>query len=351
MSESKSLVVVRSGSRYVSDLSIGLHPLAILNISDYYTRMHLSKQSIYGGLIGKQTGREISIEQSFEFRSAVNGELDGFLIMRKLEQFKSCFEDLDFIGWFYIPAISPYEPSTDILQIHEFLSRFHNDTPPLLLVMDPAKATSDLPIIIYETLFTEDGSCQFAEVPHRIESDEAEHIGVLYVAKKDQVIQTADIKPTTDPSADNSLKNGEGSSVTTSGNSSKAKTTAISGNLATMNKSEEIISQLSSQSSAINMLYSRIEIVQEYLTAVLQIPQEQLTSDDFEILRQMDALVGRLGTEDLATIAQGHEFDGLLASMLGVITKGVKYGLDLNMKRQIMELPINSRLGKTAKSN
>lgn len=55
-----------------SGLKIGLHPLALLSISDYTTR-HTLRQStgpIVGALLGTQQGRDIAIEQAYEVKVA-----------------------------------------------------------------------------------------------------------------------------------------------------------------------------------------------------------------------------------------------------------------------------------------
>ncbi|KAJ8097969.1 hypothetical protein POJ06DRAFT_26039 [Lipomyces tetrasporus] len=321
-----SLVIPNAA--YSTDLTIGLHPLAILNISDFYTRAHLSRTDLLGGLIGKQTGRDVSIEHTFEFRLA-DGQIDEDLLNKKLEQFKACFEDLDFVGWFYIPLQLPYEPTEELIPVHQYLAKFHNDTPPLLLILNPSAEavmnTQSLPITIYETLFTETGKPQFVEVQHRIDSFEAEHIGVLYVAKQDAVV-TAEKKDTTESSlagrgkAKEKMKKDEAADTMTSSNA------------------EEIVSQLNSQANAVKMLHSRLQILQQYLDYVQSLPDEAVSVADLEVLRQIDGLVGRLSTENFGDVAQGQQIDGLLAALLGLVTKGVKYGVELNAKRQMLDV-------------
>jgi COP9 signalosome complex subunit 6 len=52
-----------------SGLQIALHPLALLSVSDYITRHTLreAKGPIIGALLGVQSGREISVEEAYEF--------------------------------------------------------------------------------------------------------------------------------------------------------------------------------------------------------------------------------------------------------------------------------------------
>jgi COP9 signalosome complex subunit 6 len=51
-----------------SDMHAALHPLVVLNISDYITRHTLRRQPgpIVGGLLGQHSGHEITIEHAFD---------------------------------------------------------------------------------------------------------------------------------------------------------------------------------------------------------------------------------------------------------------------------------------------
>lgn len=77
-------------------LSIKLHPLVLLTISDFITRHSLRGQHgpIVGAVIGQQNGREITMEHAFECNvkagEAINGEerviLDENFFATRLEQ-------------------------------------------------------------------------------------------------------------------------------------------------------------------------------------------------------------------------------------------------------------------------
>lgn len=77
-------------------LSIKLHPLVLLTISDFITRHSLRGQHgpIVGAVIGQQNGREITMEHAFECNvkagETVNGEetviLDENFFATRLEQ-------------------------------------------------------------------------------------------------------------------------------------------------------------------------------------------------------------------------------------------------------------------------
>ncbi len=76
-----------------SGLQVALHPLPILEISDYITRGYLRgyKGAIVGALLGQQNGREITIEHSFTCKSEKVGtsgyyQLDEGWFTERLDQ-------------------------------------------------------------------------------------------------------------------------------------------------------------------------------------------------------------------------------------------------------------------------
>ncbi|KAK9454481.1 hypothetical protein V1511DRAFT_502120 [Dipodascopsis uninucleata] len=352
-----SLVAQNHGGS--SDLTIGLHPLALLNISDYFTRAHLSRSMMVGGLIGRQDGRDVSIEQAFEFKLTDGGTIDENLFSTKLEQYKAVFPDLYFIGWFHIPLAPPYEPTEDILGLHEFLARFHNDTPPLLMILNARLALestgelSRLPITIYETVIVENGQPQFVEVMHRIESSEAEHIGILYVAKQDSVDSAeGDVTKSLDPGKSvterrdtqdelepTSVKAiGKGKAISREPLIMSPVVGALAATASAGASTEEIVSQLTSQTNAVRMLLSRLQLLQSYLSYVRSKPADELTAADFEILRLVSGLIGRLGADTVSDDTINVQVDALLVGILGLVTNGMKIGKDMNKKRQTLDM-------------
>lgn len=74
-----------------SSLSVQLHPLVLLTISDYITRHTLRQQEgpIVGAIIGQQNGRQVTLEHAFEckLRSQDNNVLiDDEWFAERLEQ-------------------------------------------------------------------------------------------------------------------------------------------------------------------------------------------------------------------------------------------------------------------------
>lgn len=79
-----------------SQLQAVLHPLVLLNISDYITRHTLREQTgpIVGALLGQQNGREITIEHAFDCHTKEAPDVAGGYLLHndhfaaRLEQSK-----------------------------------------------------------------------------------------------------------------------------------------------------------------------------------------------------------------------------------------------------------------------
>lgn len=92
-------------------VSIQLHPLTVLNISDHLTRAKYltDKGQDYraiGVLLGKQSGRNLDVCNSLELKfKTVKGveyrdTLDDQFCKQRLDNYKKLFPDLDPIGWY-----------------------------------------------------------------------------------------------------------------------------------------------------------------------------------------------------------------------------------------------------------
>ncbi len=74
--------VMKPGNSLVSDrpsdsnLTVSLHPLVLLTISDHITRHQVRGYSgnIVGALLGQQKGREITLEHAFECNVQIDGQ-------------------------------------------------------------------------------------------------------------------------------------------------------------------------------------------------------------------------------------------------------------------------------------
>lgn len=173
-----------------SSVTVQLHPLVIMNISEHWTRTRAQKGQVVqviGALIGKQTGRSIEVMNSFEllyWNKEEGKEIDKEYYYTKEEQFKQVFKDLDFLGW-YTTGSAPEESD---LKIHKQMCTITES--PIFLKLNPLTATSDLPISIFESVIdVGEGEAQmrFVELPYTLATEEAERIGVDHVARVSSV--------------------------------------------------------------------------------------------------------------------------------------------------------------------
>ena len=150
-------------------VTVSLHPLVIMNISEHWTRFKVqygSPEKVFGAIIGKQKGRNIEIMNSFELDYTMVE--DKVVINRdyynmKEEQFKQVFSDMDFLGWYSTGD----HPSKVDAEVHKQVSVstigfFHSNhfvwqildinESPLFLQLNPGAKNSDIPLAMYESL-------------------------------------------------------------------------------------------------------------------------------------------------------------------------------------------------------
>ena len=108
----QSRVVVAGGASTTGSVSVSLHPLVIMNISDHFTRVRVQQEEggapigalqletflylpkplflpvdlVYGALLGTQKGRSIEICNSFELIVSNDRKLDREYFTSKEEQ-------------------------------------------------------------------------------------------------------------------------------------------------------------------------------------------------------------------------------------------------------------------------
>lgn len=268
-------------STTLPSVTVSLHPLVIMNISEHWTRLRAqsgTKQDVYGALIGKQQGRNIEILNSFELKFEV---IEGDVVINreyyntKEQQYKQVFSDLDFLGWY---CTSSMEPTEADLKIHKQICQINEC--PILLQLDPQSRNVDqLPIKLYETVIDiVQGAATMLFVPltYTLATEEAERIGVDHVARM-----------TTNEAGEHSV----------------------------------VAENLVAQHSAIKMLHYRVKLVLAYVKAV----ENGTLQPNHEILREAYTLSQRLPVVQSETFRQ--EFytqcnDVGLITYLGAITKG-----------------------------
>lgn len=265
----------------MASVTIHLHPLVVMNISEHWTRVRAQEnqsQQVVGALIGKQTGRKIEVMNSFELMYSTDTENKDIRInteyyYTKTEQFKQVFKDLDFLGWYTTGG----PPNESDIKIHHQMCMITDS--PIILKLNPAAPTSDLPITVYESVIDIGAEAQMrlVQLSYTLATEEAERIGVDHVAR---------------------VSNVESGSA----NSSAAD-------------------HLESQYSSISMLYTRVRFLSKYIEAV----GEGKLPHNHEIAREVYALCCRLPVLDPALLSKNlfdQYNDVTLMTYLGVINKG-----------------------------
>lgn len=132
--------VLTSASTAAGSVTISLHPLVIMNVSEHWTRLRaqdgVAPQRVIGALIGKQKGRVMEVCNSFELLvDVVEGVpvIDNAYYLQKEEQFKQVFPDLDFLGWY----TSGDEPTESDIMVHKQICETINESP-IFLKLNPA---------------------------------------------------------------------------------------------------------------------------------------------------------------------------------------------------------------------
>jgi len=239
---------VMADSGVSATVSVSLHPLVIMNISEHWTRVKAQQGKavpVYGALIGKQAGRDIELMNSFELDYNV---IEGVVVIdrdyynTKEEQFKQVFSDMDFLGWYSTGD----SPSPQDISVHRQITDINES--PLFLQMSPGQAASELPVSLYESVIDMvnlQARMLFVRLPYTLATEEAERIGLDHVAR---IVGSTD---------------GVGSRAA---------------------------DHLMAQHSAIKMLANRVRLVLEYVQAV----ERGDLPHNHEIMRQVRALSHRL---------------------------------------------------------
>ncbi|KAB7496387.1 COP9 signalosome complex subunit 6 [Armadillidium nasatum] len=271
----KTSIMAPAGT--VGSVSISLHPLVILNISEHWTRQRAEEGTsvqVLGALIGKQNGRHIEIMNSFEL--AYDRVCDDIIINRDYYQLKEgqyvqVFSEMDILGWYTTGDV----PNQSDINIHKQMCDLLDS--PIFLKLNPLSRHSDqLPITVYESVVdVVEGAATLllVELPYTLATEEAERIGIDHVARIHD-------------SAESSL----------------------------------VGENLQAQYNAIKMLASRVHLIEEYVRAT----QKGEVPFNHEIIRQINALSHRLPV--LSSPKFREEFynqnnDVALMAYLGAITK------------------------------
>lgn len=171
-------------------ISIELHPLAVLNISDHLTRATYMEKGqnirVIGALLGKQEGRTLEIVNTVElaFREVSDEDggikIDEGFCTQRLEAYKKLFTDLECLG-FYTSSKSDSLNQADALIAKKFQKFAEN---PLVIAYNPnSKEANDkgsIPFFLYE--LSPVGNA-FIKLDFSLASSDSERIAVDHVAK------------------------------------------------------------------------------------------------------------------------------------------------------------------------
>nr|CAG4637143.1 EOG090X08T4 [Ceriodaphnia reticulata]SVE73031.1 EOG090X08T4 [Ceriodaphnia reticulata] len=273
--ENNQNVMASSGA--TGSISVLLHPLVVMNISEHWTRVRAQEgkaQQVIGALIGKQKGRSLEIMNSFElvFTIIDNIVIDRDYYNTKEEQFKQVFSDMDFLGW-YTTGDTPNESD---IHVHKQICEINES--PVILKLNPFTRNADLPVTMYESvidLVNGEATMLFVELSYTLATEEAERIGVDHVARM------------------------------ASGDSAE---------------SSQVAEQLQAQHNAVKMLANRVRLILEYIRAMErgEVPKSH------EVLREAKSLTHRLPVLNSEIFQEEYYTqynDVLLQTYLASITK------------------------------
>ncbi|GAA5954381.1 hypothetical protein JCM8115_004569 [Rhodotorula mucilaginosa] len=276
-------------------LKVALHPLAILSISEHYTRTAIQAKYtgdvsgpapvVVGALLGTLNGRELEVVNSFELVvDPADNALDHAYLVTRRDQFKQVFPTFDFLGWYSIGQ----QPSPKDTALHQQFLEYNES--PVFLQLSPASTDAaptttgggegqegkekekDLPLAIYESvveLVAGEAKPTFVPVPYEVVTGEAERVAVEGVSKPEA-------------GADGGAQ----------------------GNL---------IVALTTQRNALQMLADRVRVIVEYLSAL---SQDKVRRDD-ETLRMIASLAGTLPAAVAQTLPVGEASDATLRKVGG----------------------------------
>jgi COP9 signalosome complex subunit 6 len=182
-----------------SGMDIKVHPLAIMNIADHYTRSitQFKQPQVFGALFGVQQGRDVNIYDAFEIGIEMDEKMTPkepvHLLFEAFEEdmtnYKKVFVNYEFLGWY----TSGKSVSAEHSSLHQRMLKYNER--PLFLLLDPSLQSNskDIPVSLYEeeVYVRQDQSVtEFVRTPFRIQPDEAERIAAVHCAQLSDIQHT-----------------------------------------------------------------------------------------------------------------------------------------------------------------
>uniref|UniRef100_A0A915KN36 COP9 signalosome complex subunit 6 n=1 Tax=Romanomermis culicivorax TaxID=13658 RepID=A0A915KN36_ROMCU len=275
--------MVLAGAHSQASVTVSLHPLVLVNISDHFTRAKAQNngqpQQVIGAIIGKQMGRHLELTNSFELPYTL---LDGHFVIdseyfktRENQcRYKEVFADQEYLGWYNTGDL----PTHEDVNMHKLYFSESNESPIFLKLNTQAKPSDQLPVRIFESIIEIDGgeaTIQFLEINYGFVTEESERIGIDHVAR---------------------------CSITNAPQTS------------------HVTEHFNAQAGAIKMLAPRLKLITEYMNAVEEgrLPQNQ------DLLRLISSLAACLPIAQSEAFVKEYDVqcnDISLAAYLGILTK------------------------------
>lgn len=347
-------------------LSVQLHPLVLLVISDYITRYTLRglQGPLFGAIIGQQIGRSYTLEHAYECTTTVDGDgdylFDADFFTQRLEQYKAVHKApaLDLVAVFMLGSLEGPQSSQipAILQAQKLAGNENI----LLVLFHPGMVDTleggKLPISIYEAFKEQDGKIQFWERPFEVETGEAEMIGINYVAKGGGKTQTASHQ--SDATYEEGPKTRKAKSRGKAKEEADSETTTVATNeLSTQD--DELLAALTAKVNAVKMLKQRLELIRSYLSSLPASTLTDASSTDspgavnLALLRNIHAMISRLPLlipessqaatnpanlpSSFAQASATEEDDVQLSSLLASLTRTIADAQNLGLRFSVVQ--------------
>ncbi|KIW47407.1 uncharacterized protein PV06_00104 [Exophiala oligosperma] len=381
-----------------SGLSVSLHPLALLTISDHVTRHSVRNQKgpIVGALLGQQTGREVTAEHAYPtdlVKTQEGGwEFNISWMEARTQQYKDVHKApaLDFVGWYTLAPESG--PLPDFTRLQQQAMTFSGDTTILLVLHPEAIAAGGatggkLPITIYESASEteprdDDGSMQvdgqehtslrFKSLPYSIETDETEMIAIDYVAKgAGSAAAVTDSKATGSPAGASESKSSDKKGkkradaaveVTNGSESANDKLDSLTP------EEQDQMANMTTRLNSVKMLQSRIALMRTFIQSL---PPSYLTDQESAAitpdspdpahiphLRNIQALITRLSlitpmdsaasSQPLAEATHSQANDVAMAKLLALLGQDIQALSEFGRKYSAIETARNALRAKHA---
>ncbi|AOW04702.1 hypothetical protein B0I72DRAFT_134858 [Yarrowia lipolytica] len=273
-----------------ASVAVALHPLPLLNISNFYTRAVATSTEFAGALLGTQDGRQVSIDTSFEFKIE-DGVIDKELVTRRLAQFQQVMPELHFVGWFYVSK-DHTSPTDEVTHLQKQLMEF--DEAPLVLLIQPGSDSQQLPLHVYEPII-DSGETKYREATVVIETGEAERVAV-----EDLVRETSQHAA-----------------------------------------SERVRQHLVSQHAAVKIFNGRVKTVLDYVKGV----NEGSIVPDQRLLRSLRSILSQLSASSNSELKDSlQESQALTAAFLATVFQGTQLTASLKAQGLLMDRPAKKSL-------